>query len=67
MLFDTLKTIDTSVDNMSTLDETFDQKDILEKYNNKATNLIEKGKNIQPHLDMKRENLEKEVEEIYNK
>jgi len=49
---------------MSTLEETFDQKDILEKYNNKAINLIEKGKNIQPHFEMKRENLEKEVEEI---
>ena len=63
-LFDTLRSIDTSMDNISILNETVKQEDILMLYNNKATDMIERGNSIQPLQDVEGDDLVKEIEEI---
>ena len=64
ILYDTLKSIDTSMDNISILDETVKQEDIVMLYSNKAADMIERGKSIQPLQDVADDGLVKEIEEI---
>ena len=46
--YDTLKNLDTSIDNVSMLDESVKQEDIVKMYNDKTVEMFKKGNEIQP-------------------
>ena len=62
--YDTLMTLDTSIDNVTILEESVKQDDIIKMYSNKTADMIKRSNEIQPLQEAVDEDLEREIEEI---
>ena len=62
--YDTLMTLDTSIDNVTILEESMKQDDIIKMYSNKTADMIKRSNEIQPLQEAVDEDLEREIKEI---
>ena len=62
--YDTLMTLDTSIDNVTILEESVKQDDIIKMYSEKTADMIKRSNEIQPSQEAAVVDLEREIEEI---